>query len=137
MSWRESLSMVATFAFIDVIVSLYTACRGGGLYISGCGTGQVFLVLLSMWILLVFLIFCGLIKFLSSKVIKSLGPAGFNNWVFILALIFSLLFLIMMLASMFGSDDGGWFLRFLNDLPVMIAIFFLSPILFVLKLIGV
>jgi len=113
-------------ALISLLVSLATACLNAGLYVAGCGIGQVFLILFTIYILFIFILCCGVVWLLVRKVLDRQDQKILNQWILLLSVIFSLVFLIHGIASLFASESG-------DDLAFSIVKLFLWPIIIVLK----
>lgn len=128
-SWWVSTIVVCIFSMINVLL-VYTLPCNSGFMIGSCDWGRILVLFLSLWIIVVYLILCGFIRFTIKYDNKLTYHSRFNKRVFILAFIFSVFFMEMTLASLFGEPNGTWwFSPLLDSIALKITMTFILPIL--------
>lgn len=94
-AWKWSVAVVVVLAFLNFAIPLLLPCNDG-FFVSSCFSGLVFLFFLTIFIFVIFLLICGVERFL----IRVIDPAEirekFNRLVFFTAIIFSAVYLVML-----------------------------------------
>ncbi len=107
-SWLIIILIAAFFAVLN--------------FMDGCPIGRILLIFVSVWAFLVFLICCKLVTFLSRRGPKIFHTADVKKLVYPITTVFSLIFLVMTVATVVGHPDEGGFLGWINNLSLYVEV---------------